>query len=191
MPRICFNTGDTSLVPDRHCQKELATDSDFRKTYFFMRRVVTFHYTLLDPAGRVIDTSSGGSPVTYLEGAGQIIDGLDEQLRDVQPGTRTQIQVAAAAAYGERDPSQVQSVLRALLPVQGELKVGDQFQAGEDQFAPVVAVVGIDGDSILLDANHPLAGVDLTFDVELTAARPATPEELAHGHVHNADCGCQ
>lgn len=156
-----------------------------------MRRVVTFHYTLRDPAGRVIDTSSGGSPVTYLEGAGQIIDGLDEQLRDVQPGTRTQIQVAAAAAYGERDPSQVQSVLRALLPVQGELKVGDQFQAGEDQFAPVVTVVGIDGDSILLDANHPLAGVDLTFDVELTAARPATPEELAHGHVHNADCGCQ
>lgn len=156
-----------------------------------MRRVITFHYTLRDPAGRVIDTSSGGSPVTYLEGAGQIIDGLDEQLRDVQPGTRTQIQVAAAAAYGERDPSQVQSVLRALLPVQGELKVGDQFQAGEDQFAPVVTVVGIDGDSILLDANHPLAGVDLTFDVELTAARPATPEELAHGHVHNADCGCQ
>jgi len=51
--------------------------------------------------------------------------------------------------------------------------------------------VGIDGDSILLDANHPLAGVDLTFDVELTAARPATPEELAHGHVHNADCGFQ
>lgn len=156
-----------------------------------MRRVVTFHYTLRDPAGRVIDTSSGGLPVTYLEGAGQIIDGLDEQLRDIQPGMRTQIHVTAAAAYGERDPSQVQSVLRALLPVQGELKVGDQFQAGEDQFAPVVTVVGIDGDSILLDANHPLAGVDLTFDVELTAARPATPEELAHGHVHNADCGCQ
>ncbi|MBP8256377.1 MAG: peptidylprolyl isomerase [Opitutaceae bacterium] len=155
-----------------------------------MRRIVTFHYTLRDPAGQIIDTSSGGSPVTYLEGAGQIIDGLDEQLRGVPPGTRTRITVPAAAAYGERDPTQVQSVLRALLPVQGDLKVGDQFQAGEDQFAPVVTVVGVEGDSVLLDANHPLAGVDLTFDVELVTARAATEAELSHGHVHGADCGC-
>lgn len=162
----------------------------FGETCFLMRRVVTFHYTLRDPGGRVIDSSAGGEPVTYLEGAGQIIDGLDEKLRSVELGVRTRVQVPAGSAYGERDPSQVQSVLRALLPVQGELKAGDQFQAGEDQFAPVVTVVGVDGDSVLLDANHPLAGVDLTFDVEIIAARPASPEELSHGHVHGADGAC-
>jgi FKBP-type peptidyl-prolyl cis-trans isomerase SlyD len=148
------------------------------------RRVVTFHYTLRDPSGRVLDTSAGGEPITYLEGAGQIIDGLDEQLRSEPAGTKTRVQVPAAKAYGERDVAQVQRVKRALLPVEGELHPGDSFRAGEDQFAPVVTVVGIEGDDVLLDANHPLAGVALTFDVEITAVRPATDEELRHGHAH-------
>jgi FKBP-type peptidyl-prolyl cis-trans isomerase SlyD len=162
----------------------METPAVFGETFPSMRRVVTFHYTLRDPQGRVIDTSAGGTPISYLEGAGQIIDGLDEQLRSVAEGTKTRVVVPAASAYGEHDPSQIQKVLRALLPVQGELKIGDQFQAGEDQFAPVVTVVGVEGDSILLDANHPLAGLDLTFDVDIVAAREATPDELAHGHAH-------
>lgn len=153
------------------------------------RRVVTFHYTLRDPAGRVLDTSAGGEPVAYLEGAGQIIDGLDEQLRAAEAGLKTRVQVAAAKAYGEGDPAQVQRVKRAMLPVEGELRVGETFQAGEDRFAPVVTVAGIEGDEVLLDANHPLAGVDLTFDVEIVAAREATPEELRHGHAHGVG-GC-
>jgi FKBP-type peptidyl-prolyl cis-trans isomerase SlyD len=148
------------------------------------RRVVTFHYTLRDPAGSVLDTSRGGEPVTYLEGAGQIIDGLDEQLRAEPAGTKTRVRVPAAKAYGERDPAQIQRVKRALLPVAGDLKPGDSFQAGEDEYAPVVTVVGIEGDEVLLDANHPLAGVELTFDVEITAVRAATAEELSHGHAH-------
>src|SRR3954470_8382138 len=95
------------------------------------RRVVTFHYTLRDPAGRVLDTSAGGEPVTYLEGAGQIIDGLEEQLRAEPAGVKTRVLVPAAKAYGERDPAQVQRVKRALLPVESDLKSGDSFQAGE------------------------------------------------------------
>lgn len=148
------------------------------------RRVVTFHYTLRDPSGRVIDTSAGGAAVTYLEGAGQIIDGLDEQLRATHAGEKRRVEVPAAKAYGERDPAQVQRVLRVLLPVEGELKIGDTFQAGTDRYAPVVTVAGVEGDSVLLDANHPLAGVDLTFDVEVVAVRGATAEELSHGHAH-------
>ncbi|HRE82552.1 MAG TPA: peptidylprolyl isomerase [Opitutaceae bacterium] len=155
-----------------------------------MRRVVTFHYTLRDSHGQLIDTSTGGAPISYLEGAGQIIDGLDTGLRELGAGIKARIQVPAAQAYGERDPGQVQKVLRALLPVEGELKVGDQFQAGEDAFAPTVTVMGVEGDSVLLDANHPLAGVDLTFDVEVIAAREATPEELSHGHVHGPGGAC-
>lgn len=154
-----------------------------------MSRVVCFHYTLRDPSGRSIDTSAGNAPVTYLEGAGQIIEGLDAQLRSVEAGAKLRVQVPAATAYGEHDPAQVQRVLRALLPVEGELHVGETFQVGEDRFAPVVKVVAIEGDEVLLDANHPLAGVDLTFDVEIVAARVATAEELRHGHAHGADGG--
>jgi FKBP-type peptidyl-prolyl cis-trans isomerase SlyD len=154
-----------------------------------MPRVVTFHYTLRDPSGRVIDTSAGGDPVTYLEGAGQIIDGLDEQLRAAAAGEKTRVQVPAAKAYGERDPAQMQRVKRGLLPVEGELQVGDQFQTDTDQYAPIVTVRAIEGDEVLLDANHPLAGVDLTFDVQVVAVRAPTAEELQHGHAHGAG-GC-
>lgn len=155
------------------------------------RRVVTFHYTLRDPSDRVIDTSAGGPPVTYLEGAGQIIDGLDEQLRGAAAATKVRVLVPAAKAYGERDPQQVQRVNRALLPVDGELKIGDTFQTGEDRHAPVVTVAGIEGADVLLDANHPLAGVDLTFDVEVVEVRAATVAELEHGHAHGAQSHCE
>src|SRR3954470_8676405 len=100
-----------------------------------LRSVVTFHYTLRDPAGHLLDTSQGGNAVSYLEGAGEIIEGLEEQLKGLPAGTKQKIEVPAAKAYGERDETQVQRVLKALLPVEGELKVGDQFQAGEDRFA--------------------------------------------------------
>jgi FKBP-type peptidyl-prolyl cis-trans isomerase SlyD len=72
-------------------------------------------------------------------------------------------------------------VPRAALPVEGELRPGDRFQAGEDRFAPVVMVVKIEGDEVLLDANHPLAGVDLVFDVEIVAVRSATAVEISQG----------
>ncbi|MBS0632420.1 MAG: peptidylprolyl isomerase [Verrucomicrobia bacterium] len=154
-------------------------------------RIVTFHYTLRDPSGRVLDTSAGAEPITYLEGGGQIIEGLDEQLRDAAAGVKRAVTVLAAKAYGEFDPGQVQRVKRGLLPVGDELKVGDQFQTGPDRQAPIVTVVSIDGDEVTLDANHPLAGVDLTFDVEIVSARTATAEELRHGHAHGPDGACQ
>ena len=156
-------------------------------------RVVSFHYTLRDPSGRVLDTSAGVEPITYLEGAGQIIEGLDEQLRSVASGEKASVTVPAKKAYGERDPDQVQRVKRGLLPIEGELKVGDQFQTGHDRHSPVVTVAAIEGDEVLLDANHPLAGVDLTFDVEITSVRQPTPAELEHGHAHGCSdggCGC-
>lgn len=143
-----------------------------------MPRVVTFHYTLRDTSNRVLDTSAGGAPITFLEGSGHIIDGLDEQLRDADVGAKRRVHVPAAKAYGERDPAQVQRVNRGLLPVEGELKVGDTFQVGPEPGAPIVTVAGLEGDDVLLDANHPLAGVDLVFDVEIVSARAATAEEL-------------
>jgi FKBP-type peptidyl-prolyl cis-trans isomerase SlyD len=100
------------------------------------------------------------------------------------------VEVPAAEAYGEHDPRQVQDVLRELLPVAGVLKEGDRFQVGDDAAAPIVTVVAVKGDTVTLDGNHPLAGVALTFEVEVVSARVATPEELAHGHVHGPDGRC-
>lgn len=157
------------------------------------RNVVTFHYTLRDPAGRVLDTSAGGEAITYLEGAGQIIDGLDEQLRGKPAGTHCIVHVPAAKAYGEHDAAQIQRVPRAHIPVEGELNIGDRFQTDTDRYAPIVTVVAVDADTVTLDANHPLAGVDLTFEIELVAVRASTEEELRHGHAHgaNGEAGCE
>ena len=153
------------------------------------RNVVTFHYTLRDTQGQLLDTSAGGKPISYLEGAGQVIDGVDEALRGMATGTKQRVEVPAAKAYGERDDTQVQRVLKALLPVEGELNVGDQFKAGEDPYSPIVTVMAVDGDEVLLDANHPLAGVDLVFDVEVVEVRAASAEEIEHGHAHQGCCG--
>lgn len=141
------------------------------------RRV--FHFTLRDPEGRVLDTSQGGEPVAYVEGASQIIPGLEAQLAGEPAGRRLRVTVPAAQAYGERDPAQVQTVPRDALPVEGELHPGDTFRAGTDAFAAVVTVVAVAGADVTLDANHPLAGMALTFDLEILEARPATAAEQA------------
>ncbi|MCU0792676.1 MAG: peptidylprolyl isomerase [Opitutaceae bacterium] len=142
-----------------------------------------------DLRGEVLDASLGGDPITFLEGAGQIVEGLEEGLRGLAAGTQAKIGVPAAKGYGERDEAQVQRVLKALLPIEGDVQPGDQFRAGSDAYAPIVTVRGVEGDELLLDANHPLAGVDLEFEVEVVAVRAATEEELAHGHAHG-EGGC-
>ena len=147
------------------------------------RQVVSFVYVLRNESGEVIDASGSDHPVTYLEGSGAIIDGLERALRGMNAGERRRVSLAPEQAYGARDESQVQTVERKALPVD-ELKVGDMFQAGSDHHAPVVRVVGIEGEQVQLDANHPLAGQRLHFEVEVTTKRPASAEELEHGHAH-------
>ena len=149
------------------------------------KSVVTFHYTLRNKEGHLLDSSTGGEPIAFLEGGGQIIDGLEEALLGKPAGEKMQVEVVAARAYGERDASLVRKVKRGQLPVD-ELKLGDMFQTGNDRHAPVVTVTAIEGDDVTLDANHPLAGVDLVFDTEIIGVREATQEEIAHGHVHGA-----
>ncbi|MBL9213988.1 MAG: peptidylprolyl isomerase [Opitutaceae bacterium] len=140
-------------------------------------RHFTFHYTLRDAGGRVLDTSRGGAPMPFVEGAGQIIDGLEEPLRQMTAGEKRAVVVPPERAYGVREADLVQKVPRERLPVD-EVKVGDQFQTGPDPRDPIVTVLAIEGGEVVLDANHPLAGQELHFEVELVAVRPATPAEL-------------
>jgi len=138
---------------------------------------LTFHYTLRSREGRVLDTSRGAEPLVCLEGAGQIIAGLEESLLGMAAGEKRQVVVPPERAYGLREEALVQKVPRALLPVD-QVRVGDQFQTGPDRADPVVTVLAIEGEEVLLDANHPLAGQELHFDVELVTKRVATPAEL-------------
>jgi FKBP-type peptidyl-prolyl cis-trans isomerase SlyD len=141
------------------------------------RRTITLHYTLTDRHGRLIDSSQGNAPMPFTEGLGQIIEGLEEQLLQMAAGEKRLVVVPPERAYGRPDPTLVQKVPRGRLPV-NDLKVGDQFQTGPDRHAPVVTVRALDGDEVLLDANHPLAGQELHFAVEVVAVRAATREEL-------------
>jgi FKBP-type peptidyl-prolyl cis-trans isomerase SlyD len=144
--------------------------------------VVTFHYTLKGDTDEVIDSSAGGEPLAYLHGHGNIVPGLERELTGKSVGDRLQVRVPAAQGYGEYDRALVQKVPRRALKGIANLRVGQRLQAGHQ----AVTVKHIAGDMITLDGNHPLAGQDLNFDVEITAVRPATEEELAHGHVHGA-----
>lgn len=141
-------------------------------------RFLNFHYILRDAQGKMLDTSRGNPPLGCVEGAGQIVEGLETVLRSMQPGQTRKVVVAPEKGYGLYERELVQQIARARLPVQ-ELQVGDRFQTGPDQHAPIVTVTEISGDMVTLDANHPLAGQHLYFEVELVAAREATAEERA------------
>ena len=141
------------------------------------RRTITFHFTLKDGRGRLVDTSRGGDPMPFTEATGQILEGLEESLRQMAAGESRSVVVPPDKGYGLPDPTLVQKVPRARLPA-AELRVGDRFQTGPDRHAPVVTVVALEGDDVTLDANHPLAGQELHFEVEVVAVRPASPEEI-------------
>jgi len=147
------------------------------------QRVVSFHYILRNAGGEVLDQSQKDQPLSFLEGAGQIIPGLESQLLMLKKGEKKDINVAAADAYGERDEKMVVKVTKDQLPSK-EIKIGDMFRGGPDEDAPVFTVTEITGNHVIVDANHPLAGEDLSFAVEIAEIRAATQEEVAHGHAH-------
>src|SRR5215469_13239446 len=134
--------------------------------------VVTIHYTLKGDSDEVIDSSAGGEPLAYLHGHGNIVPGLERELTGKSVGDRLQVRVPAAEGYGEYDRALVQKVPRRALKGIADLRVGLRLQAGHQ----AVTVTHIAGDMITLDGNHPLAGQNLNFDVEITAVRPATEE---------------
>jgi FKBP-type peptidyl-prolyl cis-trans isomerase SlyD len=148
--------------------------------------VVTIDYHLTNDAGEVIDSSRGREPLVYLHGASNIIPGLEGALAGKQSGDAVQVQVTPAQGYGERDEQLVQPVPRAAFQGVQDIQPGMRFAAQSPQGQRLITVVAVAGDQVTIDANHPLAGVTLNFDVKVVDVRAATPEELAHGHVHGA-----
>ncbi len=149
------------------------------------QRVVSIHYTLTNDQGEVLDSSEGREPLSYLEGAQNIIPGLENALVSLQQGDSLKVSVEPQDAYGERHDHLVQSVPRSAFEGVDEVLPGMQFHAETPNGLQVIQVVGVDGDSVTIDANHPLAGERLHFDVEIVNARDASEEEIAHGHSHD------
>jgi FKBP-type peptidyl-prolyl cis-trans isomerase SlyD len=150
-------------------------------------QVVSIHYTLKDEAGEIIDASEQGSPLTYLHGHGNLIPGLERELTGKNAGDRLQVQIAPRNGYGEYDSALVQRVPRRALQGVPEVKVGMRLQMRGGGGPRAVTVTQVLGDMVTLDGNHPLAGKNLNFEVEVAAVREATAEELSHGHVHGPD----
>jgi len=148
------------------------------------RTVASFHYTLTDDAGRVIDSSSGHGPLTYLHGAGNIVPGLEKAMLGRSVGDAFDVVVAPEEGYGEPNEMLVQVVPRAAFQGVDELAVGMEFQAHTPQGPMSVAIAKIEGDEVTVDGNHPLAGRTLHFAIEVTDVREASLEEVMHGHVH-------
>lgn len=146
--------------------------------------VVLIHYTLTDDAGRTLDSSAGGEPLAYLHGNGNLIAGLERELDGKSAGDRLSVKIAPKDGYGEYDKSLVQRIPRRALKGVGDVRVGMQLHAQSEHGTRAVTVTHIVGDMVTLDGNHPLAGQNLNFEVEVADVRAATQEELAHGHVH-------
>ena len=149
-------------------------------------RVATLDYTLTDDAGNTLDESQDGS-FTYLHGAANIIPALEQALEGKKPGDHLNVVLEPRDGYGERDPARVRTVSRDLFPPDMAIKEGMRFQGQTDSGQKtVVTVAEVRNDGIVVDANHPLAGERLHFDVRVVAVREASEDELVHGRTNGA-----
>lgn len=148
-------------------------------------KVVTIHYTVIDAASNeVIDSSEGGQPMVYLHGHQNIIPGLENALEGKKVGDELKVEVSAADAYGDYSEERVQQVPIEAFEGVENVEPGMAFTAQTEQGPVNIIITEIEDDMATVDANHPLAGKALTFDVKIEEVRDASAEELEHGHVH-------
>ncbi|HSV55537.1 MAG TPA: peptidylprolyl isomerase [Magnetospirillaceae bacterium] len=161
-------------------------------------KVVRIDYILKDSEGQMIDGSGDSQPHAYLHGNGNLIPGLERRLEGREAGDRISCSVPPADAYGEYDENLVFKIRKFSFADPNKIEKGMQFEFRSEAGLRVVTVVAIEDDEVTVDANHPLAGEDLHFDVLVVDIREATPEELARGHVYSGEacecesgCGCE
>jgi FKBP-type peptidyl-prolyl cis-trans isomerase SlyD len=147
------------------------------------KSVVTIEYTLKDDAGEVLDKSEGRGPLVYLHGVGNLVPGLEKALDGKAAGDTLEVTIAPADGYGQRDEKLLRKLpLRKIQDPRPQ--VGNRYRAQVEDGFGIVLVTAVSGDYASVDANHPLAGMNLHFSVKVVEVREATAEELTHGHVH-------
>ena len=149
------------------------------------KHVVSMNYTLKDDQGKVLDTSENRDPLKFIVGAGMIIPGLEKELQGKEKGDTLSVTLQPKDGYGEYDEAQMVDVPKTQFQEGTDIKAGMQVQAQNSEGdVQVLTVKEIKGDNVTLDANHPLAGQTLHFDVQIDDVREATDEEVEHKHVH-------
>jgi len=147
--------------------------------------VVSMHYKLSDDNDNVLDSSEGAEPMVYLHGAKNIIPGLEKALTGKVSGDTCKVKIEPAEGYGEISPDMIEVVDKAAFQGVENIEAGMGFEAkGPDGQTQRIVVKAVEGDKVTIDANHPLAGQVLHFDIEIVSVRDATKEEIEHGHVH-------
>jgi FKBP-type peptidyl-prolyl cis-trans isomerase SlyD len=147
-------------------------------------KVVAIDYKLTNKDGELIDSSAEHGALYYIHGIGNLIPGLETALEGKTTGDSLKVAIAAKDAYGEKNDSLCQVVPRSQFESNEGVELGMQFEVETEEGELVVTVTKIDGDTVTVDGNHPLAGVELHFDVTVKEIREPSAEELAHGHVH-------
>ena len=149
-----------------------------------MKRVLAFNYVLKGPDGAVLDQSEKGQPLPFLEGAGQILPKLEEQILGLKEGDKMNVKLSAADAYGEVKENMFMEVPKEEFAHIPQLAEGAHLRLELGQGQHIVKVSKITDTHVTLDGNHPLAGVPLEFDIEMALVREATQDEITHGHPH-------
>jgi len=146
--------------------------------------VATINYELKDGDGATIDSSAGQDPLAYIHGVGMLVPGLEKALEGKEAGASVQVVIPPEEGYGERQDNLMVKVPKEQFENTEGLEVGHPVQAQGPDGVQILHVMEIGEDNIVLDGNHPLAGVTLHFAVDVVSVREATSEELEHGHVN-------
>ena len=148
-------------------------------------KVVVINYSLKDSEGTLIESSLDEEPLIYLHGSGFLIPGLEKAMEGKSNGDTVKAAVSPEDGYGEYDKELVFTVPKSEFPKGEPVEVGMQFHSHSEEEDHIFIVKEISGDSVTLDANHPLAGQHLNFEISILDVRDATSEELDHGHAHD------
>lgn len=150
-------------------------------------QAVTIHYSVKDDKGNKVDSSEGKAPLSFISGQNQVIPGMEENINGMLIGSKKTFTVQPEDAYGEYNEKAVQTVDKKEFPPEVKLEAGLNYVMNDGKGGQIPFVIAeVTDENVTLDFNHPLAGIPLTFDVELVDIREATKEELEHGHVHGA-----
>ena len=156
-------------------------------------KVVSVSYTLTDEGGEVVDVAEENDPMIYLHGAGQLIPGVEAALDGCEIGQEIEADISAEEGYGEYEEELRMEFPReafAEVEAEGDLELGHELEIELDEVQFVVTIEEIGEESVVVDANHHLAGLGLHFAGKILDIRDATAEEIEHGHAHFDDELC-
>lgn len=151
--------------------------------------VVKMHYSVLDSEANLIDSSYDTDPLEFVQGQNFLIEGLEKALEGHEKGDTFEVKVSAEDGYGPRHDGLVQQIGNEAF-ADFDVEVGMQLRATTDDGEQTVIVIEKTDDYVIVDGNHPLAGIDLVFDVEILEVREATADEIANGQPHQEKSDC-